>query len=66
MTIDLRDIALEGGDHVVQFYEREVDLFEVVGQHLARVIRARRLRSLSPQRHIVRHSKPSLNSPGSK
>ena len=40
MTIDLRDIALEGGDHVVQFYEREVDLFEVVGQHLARVIRA--------------------------
>ena len=40
MTIDLRDVALEGGDHVVQFYEREGDLFEVVGQHLARVARA--------------------------
>ncbi len=40
MTIDLRDVALEGGDHVVQFYDREGDLFEVVGQHLARVARA--------------------------
>ncbi len=40
MTIDLRDVALESGDHVVQFYEREVDLFEVVGRHLARAVRA--------------------------
>jgi anti-sigma regulatory factor (Ser/Thr protein kinase) len=40
MTIDLRDVELENGDHVVQFYEREVDLFEVVGQHLARAARA--------------------------
>jgi hypothetical protein len=40
MTIDLRDIALESGDHVVQFYEQEGDLFEVVGQHLARAVRA--------------------------
>ena len=40
MTIDLRDVALESGDHVVQFYEREGDLFEVVGQHLARAARA--------------------------
>ena len=41
MTIDLRDVELESGDHVVQFYEREADLFEVVGQHLARAARAR-------------------------
>jgi hypothetical protein len=41
MTIDLRDAELESGDHVVQFYEREVDLFEFVGQHLARAARAR-------------------------
>jgi hypothetical protein len=41
MTIDLRDVELESGDHVVQFYEREVDLFQVVGQHLARAARAR-------------------------
>lgn len=41
MTIDLRDVALEGGDHVVHFYDREADLFGVVGQHLARVARAR-------------------------
>lgn len=41
MTTDLRDSALESGDHVVQFYEREVDLFEVVGQDLARAARAR-------------------------
>jgi anti-sigma regulatory factor (Ser/Thr protein kinase) len=40
VTIDLRDVALESGDHVVQFYEREVELFEVVGQHLARAARA--------------------------
>jgi hypothetical protein len=40
MTIDLKDVALEGGDHVVLFYEQEDDLFEVVGQHLARVARA--------------------------
>ena len=40
LTIDLRDVALESGDHLVQFYEREVDLFEVVGRHLARTVRA--------------------------
>jgi anti-sigma regulatory factor (Ser/Thr protein kinase) len=40
MTVDLRDVALENGDHVVHFYEREGDLFELVGQHLARAIRA--------------------------
>ena len=40
MTVDLGDVALESGDHVVQFYEREVDLFEFVGQHLARTVRA--------------------------
>jgi anti-sigma regulatory factor (Ser/Thr protein kinase) len=38
MTIDLRDVPLQSGDHVVQFYEREIDLLAVVGQHLARAV----------------------------
>jgi hypothetical protein len=65
MNIDLRNVALEGGDHVVHFYDREADLFGVVGQHLARVARAREIRSLSPRIDIVGLSNSSLSSPES-
>jgi anti-sigma regulatory factor (Ser/Thr protein kinase) len=43
MTIDLRDVPLECGDHVVHFYDREIDLFGVVGHRLARAVRAQEL-----------------------
>jgi MEDS: MEthanogen/methylotroph, DcmR Sensory domain/Histidine kinase-like ATPase domain len=40
MTVDVGVVGLGSGDHVVQFYEREVDLFEFVGEHLARAVHA--------------------------
>jgi anti-sigma regulatory factor (Ser/Thr protein kinase) len=40
MTLDIRDVATDSGDHVVQFYERDADLISSVAQYLAVAIDA--------------------------
>ena len=65
MTIDLRDVALKVAITSFNSDEREGDLFEVVGQHLAQAARAQEPSiSSSRQRRIVRASKPHLELAG--
>jgi anti-sigma regulatory factor (Ser/Thr protein kinase) len=40
VVIELQDIAVSAGDHVVQFYERDSDLVQTVGRYLTDAARA--------------------------
>lgn len=40
MAVDIQDFVLDGGEHVVQFYEHDAELAEAVGEYLADAIQA--------------------------
>jgi hypothetical protein len=40
VAVELQDIEVCTGDHVVQFYERDSDLVETVGRYLTDAARA--------------------------
>ena len=66
MTIDLRDVELENGDHVVQILPSAKSISSRLSVSTWReLLELWKRRSLLPLRRIVRHSKPSSSSPAS-
>ena len=65
MTIDLRDVELENGDHVVQLTSVKSISSRLSVSTWRELLELWKRRSLLPLRRIVRHSKPSSSSPAS-